>query len=260
MVRRMALTASAVVALFLVAPILLVIPMSFSSATYLHFPPPGWSLRWYGSFFHGGWLGPTERSFEVAAVVTVCATVLGTLAALALSRRNLRGAGLVAAVLALPMIVPVIIYAIGAYAIFIRWSLIGNLRGLMVAHVALALPFVVINVGAPLRTLDPNVERAARSLGASPLHTFRTVTLPQILPGVIAGALFAFLTSFDEVVIALFVTSPATQTLPVRMFTELRLSLDPTIAAAATLLIGLSTVVLGSAAVVLRRGETRSQT
>jgi putative spermidine/putrescine transport system permease protein len=256
-VRRATFAASAAVSLFLIAPILLVIPMSFSSATYLHFPPPGWTLRWYGSFFHGGWLGPTGRSFEVAAVVTICATVLGTLAALALRRRNLRGAGLVTAVLALPMIVPVIIYAIGAYAIFIRWGLIGNLRGLMVAHVALALPFVVINVGAPLRTLDPNVERAARSLGASSLNTFRTVTLPQILPGVIAGALFAFLTSFDEVVIALFVTSPSTQTLPVKMFSELRLTIEPTIAAAATLLIGLTAVVLTGAALVMRRGETR---
>lgn len=257
MTRRVTLAASAAVGFFLVAPILLVIPMSFSSALYLHFPPPGFSLRWYRSFFHNGWLGPTGRSFEVAAVVTVCATVLGTLAALALSKRNLRGAGLVTAVLALPMIVPVIIYAIGMYAVFIRWGLIGNLRGLMVAHVALALPFVVINVGAPLRTLDPNVERAARSLGASHLHTFRTVTLPQILPGVIAGALFAFLTSFDEVVIALFVTGPETQTLPVKMFTELRTSIEPTIAAAATMLIGLTAIVLGSAAVIMRRGETR---
>lgn len=253
--RRAAIVVSVVVSLFLIAPTLVVIPLSFSSASYLSFPPPGWSTRWYESFFASpDWIDAAMRSLQVAIIVTLLATSLGTLAAVALTRRRMRGSTVANVLLMTPMIVPVIIYAIGAYAVFIKLQLIGTLTGLIMAHTVLALPFVVINVAAPLRTLDRNHERAARSLGASQPTAFRTVVLPQIGPGIMAGALFSFLTSFDEIVVALFITTPETKTLPVQMWSSIRLELDPTIAAAATMLIVATTLVLALTTLLQRKG------
>jgi putative spermidine/putrescine transport system permease protein len=249
MTRKLSLVVAICVSLYLALPTLVVIPLSFSSAAFLTFPPPGWSTRWYENFFaRSEWLVATQHSLVVAVGVTCAATVLGTLAAIGLTRTRFRGSGLINGLLSTPLIVPAIIYAVGSYALFVQFGLVGNLFGLMVAHTALALPFVVVNVSASLRTVDGNAERAARSLGASLPQAFRTVVLPQIAPGVAAGALFAFLTSFNEVVLAIFVTSPATKTLPVQMWSSIRLDLDPTIAAAATLLVAATCVIIAVAA------------
>jgi putative spermidine/putrescine transport system permease protein len=258
MTRRLSLGVSGVISLFLIAPTLIVVPLSFSSASFLSFPPPGWSLQWYDRFFSTpDWIDAAVRSLQVGLMVTVLATVLGTLAALGLTRRRMRGSALANAILVTPMVVPLIVYAIGAYAVFIQFGLVGTLTGLVIAHTVLAIPFVVINVAAPLRTLDRNLERAARSLGASSGTALRTVVLPQIAPGVLAGALFSFLTSFDEIVVALFVTTPDTKTLPVQMWSSIRLELDPTIAAAATMLIVVTSLAIAIAG-LLRRGEPQS--
>jgi putative spermidine/putrescine transport system permease protein len=244
------------IVLLLVAPILIVIPVSFSSGQYLQFPPPGWSLEWYRSFFDDpSWVAAVWTSVRVAATTTVVSTVLGTLAAMALVRWAGRGRALANTLLMTPLIVPVIIFAAGAYAMYLQVGLVGSVFGLVLGHTVLALPFVVVNVAAPLRTLDRNLELAAQSLGASPAQTLRTVTLPLIAPGVLAGALFAFITSFDEVVLALFVTTPQTQTLPVKMWSSIQLDLDPTIAAASSLMIVSSTLVLALAGVLTRRAR-----
>jgi putative spermidine/putrescine transport system permease protein len=244
------------VVVLLIAPILIVIPVSFSSGQYLQFPPPGWSLEWYRSFFDDpSWVAAVWTSVRVAAITTVVATVFGTLAAMALVRWAGRGHALANTLLMTPLIVPVIIFAAGAYAMYLQLGLIGSVSGLVLGHTVLALPFVVVNVAAPLRTLDRNLELAAQSLGASPLQTLRTVTLPLIAPGVLAGALFAFITSFDEVVLALFVTTAQTQTLPVKMWSSIQLDLDPTIAAASTIMIVSSTLVLAVAGIAGRRAR-----
>lgn len=246
----------ALVALLLVAPILIVIPVSFSSGQYLQFPPPGWSLEWYRSFFDDPtWIAAVWTSLQVAGITTVVATVLGTLAAMALVRWAGRGHTLASTLLMTPVIVPVIIFAAGAYAMYLNVGLVGSMSGLVLGHTVLALPFVVVNVAAPLRTLDRNLELAAQSLGASPVRTVFTVTLPLIAPGVLAGALFAFITSFDEVVLALFVTTPQTQTLPVKMWSSIQLELDPTIAAASSLMILGSTLVVGLAGLAGRKAR-----
>lgn len=257
MTRRLSLIMTIGVCLYLALPTLVVIPLSFSSSAFLTFPPPSWSLQWYENFFaRSEWLVSAQHSLIVATGVTCAATVLGTLAAIGLTRMRFKGSGLINAVLATPLIVPAIIYAVGSYALFVQFGLVGNLFGLMVAHTALALPFVVVNVSASLSTIDGNVERAARSLGASLPKAFRTVVLRQIAPGVGAGALFAFLTSFNEVVLAIFVTSPDTKTLPVQMWSSIRLDLDPTIAAAATLLVG-ATCVIVIVAAFLDKGNSQ---
>jgi putative spermidine/putrescine transport system permease protein len=251
--RRAAWAGTAAVAGFLIVPILVVIPISFGSGKYLEFPPPGWSLQWYRHFFADkSWLDAAWMSLRVAFLATATATVLGTMAALALTRRASRGSALANAVLMTPLVVPVIVYAVGAYALTLKLGLASTMLGLVVTHSALALPFVVVNVGAPLRTVDRRLERAALSLGASPLVAFRTVVLPLILPGVLAGALFAFITSFDEAVVALFLTDPASATLPVKMWSSIRLEIDPTIAAPATMLIVGSTAVLALAGLIRR--------
>ncbi len=257
MTRKLSLIVTIGVCLYLALPTLVVIPLSFSSSPFLTFPPPGWSLRWYENFFERSeWLVATQHSLVVATGVTVAATLLGTLAAIGLTRTKFRGSGLINAVLSTPLIVPAIIYAVGSYALFVQFGLVGSSFGLMVAHTALALPFVIVNVSASLRTMDGNVERAARSLGASLPRAFCTVVLRQIAPGVGAGALFAFLTSFNEVVLAIFVTSPDTKTLPVQMWSSIRLDLDPTIAAAATLLVG-ATCVIVIVAALLGKGNSQ---
>jgi putative spermidine/putrescine transport system permease protein len=240
--------------LFLAAPILVVIVASFSSATYLTFPPPAFGLRWYREYLgSAGWLDATAFSLFVAAAVVVLSAVLGTLAALGLAKLPPAARALATALFLSPLIVPVIVVAIGIYYAFSHYGLIGTPLGLVLAHTCLAVPFVVTSVGASLASLDRRLEQAAASLGATPLGTFRQVTLPLIRPGVLVGALFAFITSFDELVVALFLTGPGTVTLPRRMWDDLRFAIDPTIAAVSTLTIVLTAVLLGSAHLLRRR-------
>jgi putative spermidine/putrescine transport system permease protein len=241
------------IAVFLVAPTVIMGLMSLSPSTGLQFPPPGWSLRWYRTFFASPmWVEAALTSLRVAALSAVLATGLGTLAALGLVRGRFPGRGLVNAVVLSPLIVPTVVTAIGMYFVFVRWRLVGSAAALVVAHTALALPFVVVNVASSLQAVDVSLELAARSLGASPARAFRRVTLPLVLPGVISGALIAFAFSWDEVVVAIFLSTPLTRTLPAVMWGEVQTRIDPTSAAVATM-ISTVTFVLVPALLLLRR-------
>lgn len=242
------------VLLFLVLPILVIVPLSFSAGTFLYFPLPGLSLRWYARLVeHAPWRQTLLNSLVVGAVATALATVLGTLAALGLARARFRGRGLLTAFLLSPMIVPVIIVATGAYFFYQPLGLANSLLGLALAHTALGAPFVFVTVSATLQGLDPSLPRAAAGLGAPPWTTFRRVILPIIAPGVVSGALFAFVTSFDEVVVALFLTGPAQRTLPRQMFEGIREEISPEIVAAATILVALAVLLLVAAELLRRR-------
>lgn len=254
---KIALTVfSAAVLLFLVAPVLIVIPMSFSAAQYLTFPPPGLSLQWYENFFsRQDWTTSALRSLQVAVVVMVLATVLGVAASLALVRGSFRGKELINSIVVAPMVVPGIIVAIGVYQIFVSMHLVQSFVGLVVAHTILAVPYVIVNVSATLRGFDVRLEHAAANLGANRLLVLRYVTLPLIAPGIFAGALFAFIISFDELIVALFIAGTTSRTLPMRMFEGLRSEIDPTIAAVSSMLIVVSIVVLLSSELLRRRSR-----
>jgi putative spermidine/putrescine transport system permease protein len=241
--------------LLLLLPTLIVIPMSFSAAEMLVFPPPGFSLRWYANYLASPeWRGATLNSIVVALGAAVLATILGTLAALALARHRVPGAGLVRTLFLLPIIVPSIVTAVAIYRVFSQVGLASTIPGLILAHALLGLPFVVINVSAVLQKMDWRIEQAARSLGAGPRRAFITVTLPMIAPGILAGALFALLTSFDEVVVALFLSGIGAVTLPVQMWSGIRFEINPTVAAVSVLLVLVSTTVFAAFA-ALRRSE-----
>jgi putative spermidine/putrescine transport system permease protein len=250
------------VLVYLVFPVFVVAPVSFSSAKYLQFPPPGWSLQWYENYFsRPGWVPATLLSIRVALVTAVLATVLGTAASLALVRGRYPGRNAVNSFIVSPLVVPGIIVAIGIYFFYAQAKLVGNPLGLALAHTALALPFVVTNVSATLHGFDERLEYAAMNLGANRWQTFRRVTLPIIRPGVFAGALFAFITSFDELIVALFVSGSGAVTLPRKMWDSLRQEIDPTIAAVSTILIVLSVVILFAAELLRQRSErTRTAT
>jgi putative spermidine/putrescine transport system permease protein len=242
--------------LFLALPIVVVVVVSFSSATYLTFPPPAFGLKWYAAYFgNADWLRPTWLSLWVAAGVVVISTVLGTLAAVGIARlpRTLRT--LVTGLILSPLIVPGIVVAIGIYYAYARYSLVGSPVGLVLAHSCLAVPFVVTSVSASLAGIDPRLEQAALSLGATPRGTFFQVTLPLIRPGVLVGALFAFITSFDELIVALFLSGSGAVTLPRRMWDDLRFQIDPTIAAVSTLTIVLTVILMACAHLLRRRTE-----
>lgn len=246
----------AVVLLFLIAPILVVVPLSFNSEPYFTFPMPGVSLRWYEDFFtNDRWTLALQTSVKVAAAVTVFSTALGTLAALGLSRANFPARTLIMSLLISPMVVPVIISAVGMYFFYTRIGLSNSLPGLILAHTALATPFVVIVVTATLSGFDHSLTRAGASLGAPPTRVFFKVILPLILPGVISGALFACVTSFDEVVVVLFLAGPEQRTLPKQMFSGIREMISPTITAAATLLIIFAVIMLTTVELLRRRSE-----
>jgi putative spermidine/putrescine transport system permease protein len=254
---RYALWAICVLVLaFLILPILIIVPLSFSSGTFLTFPLPGLSLRWYQEFFTSApWQLSLRNSLVVASATTALATVLGTLAALGLTRARLPGQTLLMGLIVSPMVVPLVIVAVGVYFAYAPFGLTSSLVGLTLAHTALAAPFVVITVSATLQGFDPNQARAGASLGASPVVVFRRIILPLILPGVISGALFAFVTSFDEVVVAVFVTGPAERTLPRQMFNGIRENISPVIAAAETFVILISVLLLSVLEVLRRRNE-----
>jgi putative spermidine/putrescine transport system permease protein len=244
-----------VVIFFLIAPTVIVATASFGSTRSLAFPPKGLSSRWYENFFTEAWLPTAATSLKVAVLAAVLATVLGTMAALGVVRGRFPGRQVVQALFVAPMIVPTVILAIGVFQVFGRWHITGSVLGLVLAHTALALPFVVVTVGASLQTVDPVLERAAANLGAGPVATFVRVTLPLILPGVLTGALFAFVTSLDEVVVAIFLTSPTVTTLPVQIFATLQNFLDPTVAAISTMLLAVTVLVLLGSAALTRKQD-----
>ncbi len=248
--------AASLVFVFLMAPILAIVPLSFSSGAYLTYPLPGLSLRWYEDFLNSPrWMLSLKNSLIIGVASTLLSMGLGTLAALGLAQWKSRLKPLVLAVVLSPMVVPVVITAVGVYFFFAPLGLTGNYAGLILAHTALATPFVVITVSATLQGFDMNLARAAASLGASPFYTFRRVILPLILPGIASGALFAFATSFDEVVMVLFMAGPEQRTLPREMFSGIRENISPTITAVAVILTVISVALLATMEALRRRAE-----
>jgi putative spermidine/putrescine transport system permease protein len=252
-----------VVLFFLVVPLIVIIPLSFNASPYFTFTremlrlnPAGYSERWYVNFFTDpSWLHALKNSFIIAPIATICATVLGTLASLGLTRPNMPYRTAITSILVLPMIVPLIITATALFFYFSYLHIVDTYLGVIIAHTILGTPFVVITVTATLEGLEPQFYRAALSLGATPTRSFFKVVMPLVLPGIISGALFAFMTSFDEVVIVLFIAGPQQRTLPLQMWNNLRYTIDPTILAVATLILLMAVVLLGSLELFRRRSE-----
>jgi putative spermidine/putrescine transport system permease protein len=248
---------------FLIAPLVVIVPLSFNAVPFFTFTPEmlsldpsGYSLQWYEDFFTNlNWRGAVKNSFIIAVFATLISTTLGTIGALGLSRSEMPYKPAIMAILISPMIVPLIISAAGMYFFYSKIGLTSTYLGVILAHAALGTPFVVITVTATLVGFDKSLIRAAYNLGASPTVTFFKVIVPLILPGVISGALFAFITSFDEVVVILFVGSYEQRTIPWQMFSGIREQISPTILAVATLLILVSILLLTSLELIRRRGE-----
>jgi putative spermidine/putrescine transport system permease protein len=247
---------AAFVCLFLVAPIAAIVPLSFSSGSFLHYPLPGLSLRWYADFFESQfWLPPLWNSLFVGSVSTVLAMVLGTVAAIGLWRTKFFGHRVALAIIAAPMIVPEIIMAVGMNFAFAPLKLTNAFSGIILAHTALAAPFVVITVLATLSGFDRSLIRAAANLGANPVVAFYRVVLPLILPGIVSGGVFAFAVSFDEVIAVLILGGPGQRTLPRQMFDGINDKISLTITATATLLIVVAVALMGCVELLRRRSE-----
>ena len=261
---------------FLIAPLVAIIPISFSKSPFMLFTegmlawppdPEAWSLRWYRYMVGicedkvlttpcgNKWMRGTVNSFFVGTISTLIATALGTLAALGLSRPHMPFKGLIMSILISPMIVPLIITAAGMFFFYAKINLVYTFTGIILAHVALSTPFVVITVTATLVGFDTNMTKASQSLGARPIRTFFKVIMPLILPGVISGALFAFITSFDEVVIVMFMASLDQLTIPKQMWAGIRQEISPVILCMATCLVALSIFLLSTVEILRRRSE-----
>ena len=246
------------VAAYLLAPLAIVVMVSFSAAPFLQFPPPGFSLRWYHNLFTDpGWLRALLVSAEVLAPSALLATVLGTAASYALVRGSVPGASVITACLMLPIVVPAIITAAALFGVFRGLGLNGTLPGLVIGHTVLTLPYVVATVSSALRSLDPRLEEAASTMGAAPWTAFRRVTLPLLAPGVLSGLLFAMVISFDELIVSLFVSSARVRTVPVQMWSNLRGDFDPTIAAIASLCLLFALAALSLTLLLTRPAGTR---
>ncbi|MGE0718025.1 MAG: ABC transporter permease [Alphaproteobacteria bacterium] len=233
------------IVLFLVLPTIIVVPMSFGSSRFLRFPPQEWSVRWYLAYFASlEWRDATWVSLKAAVATMLVATPLGVMAAYGLHASQLRIARAIETALVAPLILPVILVSIAIFFLYARLGLNNTITGLVLAHCCLALPFVFVTVLAGLKGYDMNQERVARSLGASRLTAFLTVTLPQIRFSVFSGALLAFITSLDETVVALFISGGEAATLTRRMFNALRDEIDPTVAAISSLLIAVTLTLL----------------
>lgn len=245
----------AMVALFLLLPIVFIVALSFGDSRWLIFPPPGWTLRWYEELFADSrWIESALTSAKIGLIVTVFSVALGLLASIGLVRGRFKGKAVLRTFFLTPMVLPVVILAVALYALFLRIGLSGTLAGFVIAHVVIALPFSIIAISGALETFDPAIEDAAVVCGASPWEARLRVTLPAISHGLFSAAIFSFLISWDEVVIAIFMASPTLQTLPVRIWGTLRQDLTPVIAAASTLLVAL-TILLMLAAALLRKGK-----
>jgi putative spermidine/putrescine transport system permease protein len=259
------LTICGLVFFFLIAPLFVILPLSFNAEQYIHFSskmlaldPEGFSLRWYKDMIWGTknpWGLATKNSLIIAFFATIGSTILGTVAALGLSSRHMPYKAAFMALLISPMIVPLIISGTAIFFFMAKVGLAATHTGIILSHIILGTPFVVITVTATLSGFDHSVTRAAASLGSNPVNTFMKVTLPLITPGVISGALFAFVTSFDEVIVVLFLAGLENTTIPIQMWVGLREQLSPTILAVATCLIIMSTLILVSAELLRRRSE-----
>jgi putative spermidine/putrescine transport system permease protein len=247
-------TVSGLVCAFLVLPILAIVPLSFNSGSFLTYPLAGWSLRWYEELIgSSGWMSAFRNSLVVAAATTALATPLGTLAALGLTRLASALKPVLIAMLLAPMFAPVIVVAVATYFLYAKLGLAHSFFGLILGHTALATPFVVLVVHASLQGFDGSLLRAASSLGAPPVAVMRKVLLPLITPGMFAAAIFAFTTSFDEIVVAMLLAGVEQKTLPLKMFDGVREHISPAITAAATLLVLTSVILLGTVELLRRR-------
>lgn len=248
----------ALVLAYLVLPIAIVVPMSFSGTRFLTFPPPSLSLRWYEALFgNRAWMQAARTSLTVAVLTAAIATPMGVAAAYALNQGSSRLTRALQIMLLLPLMVPIIIVAVGVFLVYSQLGMLYTLPGLVLANIMLALPYVITSVLAGLRSFDMTQEMVARSLGMNRLRSFMAVTLPQIRPSVVSGALFAFIAALDETIVALFISGGQQQTLTKRMFVILRDEIDPTIAAVSSLLTMTSVLVMLLVVVVRRSAEVR---
>lgn len=247
-------TLAACIMLFLVIPTFIVIPMSFSASQYLEFPPREWSFKWYEFYFNSGsWMAATKTSFLAALLTMIIATPLGLAAAYGLSVSQHRANQLIFLLLISPMMIPIILIAIGVFYLYVRLKMVNTLPGLVLAHTVHALPLALIILSAAFKGYDARLEMAARNLGASRFKAFMSVTLPQIKFSVITAAILSFLSSFDEVIIAMFISGGQNATLTRNMFNALRDQIDPTIASISTLMILVSSTLLIASQVIGKR-------
>ncbi|RUV39090.1 ABC transporter permease [Mesorhizobium sp. M7A.F.Ca.MR.148.00.0.0] len=248
---------TAAVAAFLLLPVVFIVLLSFGSSRWLAFPPPGWTLRWYQQLLGDPtWIDAALTSARIAAMAAILAVIIGLFAAFSLVRGEFRGRQVLRGLLLTPMVLPVVVFAIAIYAFFLRIGLAGTTVGFVIAHTILALPFAIIPITAALEGFDKSIEDAAIVCGASPFQARLRITLPSIRIGIFSAAIFSFLASWDEVVVAIFMASPTLQTLPVKIWGSLRADLSPVVAAASSLLVGL-TFCLMIVTALLRRKLSR---
>lgn len=234
----------AILLILIATPILVIIPMSFGSEAILRFPPKGFSLKWYENFFSSDqWTQGFTRSLTVAFFTSILSLVLGTMAATAVSRVNFKGKKIFMNLMIAPISIPVIVIGIALYRSFSTYQLTDTLLSLVLAHSIIAIPLVFVTLMSSFKGLDNSLEMAAQGLGSTPLGSFFKITVPLISPGLFGGWLFAFITSLDEVVMSIFITGPQTKTLPIVMWENLRFQIDPTLAAASSILIVLIVLV-----------------
>jgi putative spermidine/putrescine transport system permease protein len=258
--RVVLITTATLVFIFLIAPILAIMPLSVNDSEFLTYPLRGFTTRWYEAVFASDkWRIAVVNSFVIGLPAAFIATVLGTLAAIGLSLADFRGKAAVSALLLSPLVVPIVIVAVGLYFFFAPFGLTQSYTGLIIAHAALGAPFPVVTVTAALASFDRNLVRAAASLGAPPVTVFRRIMLPLVAPGVAAGALFAFAISFDEVVTVLLLGAPHQRTIPREMFSGLRDSFNPTIAAVAVMLTLAAVLLLLVVELLRARSERMKQ-
>jgi putative spermidine/putrescine transport system permease protein len=244
----------ALIAAFLVLPILAVVPASFSERSFIRLPPETWSLRWWRAFAADpSWWPALWKSVEIGALAALLSVALGACGALGIERLGGKARALATGLVLAPVVVPVIVIAIAVYYVARVSGLVGTTLGLVLAHTMLALPYALLNIAVSVRALDPRLALAASGLGASPWYAFRTVTLPLIMPGLVGGAVFAFVTSFDEVVLSIFLAGPTTKTLPVRIYEEIRVEYTPLVAVAASVMIALALLAAAASRFAERR-------
>jgi putative spermidine/putrescine transport system permease protein len=245
------------VAGFLLLPVVFIVLLSFGSSRWLAFPPPGWTLKWYQELFADpAWLDAALTSARIATMTAILAVAIGLLASFALVRGQFAGREILRGLLLTPMVLPVVVFAIAVYAFFLRLGLGGTTIGFVIAHTVLALPFAIIPIATALEGFDKSIEDAAIVCGASPLEARLRITLPSIRIGIFSAAIFSFLASWDEVVVAIFMASPSLQTLPVKIWGSLRSDLSPVIAAASSLLVGLTLALMVVTALLQRKFRT----
>ncbi|ANT54396.1 ABC transporter permease [Mesorhizobium amorphae] len=248
---------TALVAGFLLLPVVFIVLLSFGSSRWLAFPPPGWTLKWYQELFADpAWLDAALTSARIATMTAILAVAIGLLASFALVRGQFAGREILRGLLLTPMVLPVVVFAIAIYAFFLRLGLGGTTIGFVIAHTVLALPFAIIPIATALEGFDKSIEDAAIVCGASPLEARLRITLPSIRIGIFSAAIFSFLASWDEVVVAIFMASPSLQTLPVKIWGSLRSDLSPVIAAASSLLVGLTLALMVVTALLQRKVRT----